>query len=143
MLNLNHYVNIKCGPARLVMWDIHALQERFYFDNHVIPIFRTATPLLIQKLKELNDPDVKPRLVKNNIQISIAFPDEGALKRFGKEYKEANFDLVVCTKVREGDKRIITIKEGDVSGRHVVIVDDLVKTGKLKSFLLMCRRYFD
>jgi len=36
---------------------------------------------------------------------------------------------VVCTKVREGDKRIVRLKEGNVSGHHVVIVDDLVQSG--------------
>jgi adenine/guanine phosphoribosyltransferase-like PRPP-binding protein len=36
---------------------------------------------------------------------------------------------VVCTKVREGDKRIVRIKEGNPEGRHVVIVDDLVQSG--------------
>ena len=25
------------GPAQIVMFDIHALQERFYFSDHVIP----------------------------------------------------------------------------------------------------------
>lgn len=44
------------------MWDIHALQERFYFDTHVIPIFKTATPMLIQRLKALNDPNVSTAL---------------------------------------------------------------------------------
>lgn len=36
---------------------------------------------------------------------------------------------VVCTKVREGDKRIVRLKEGNPSGCHVVIVDDLVQSG--------------
>lgn len=36
---------------------------------------------------------------------------------------------IVCAKVREGDQRIVRIKEGDPSGRHVVIVDDLVQSG--------------
>ena len=36
---------------------------------------------------------------------------------------------IVCAKVREGDKRIVRIKEGDPAGRHVVIVDDLVQSG--------------
>lgn len=36
---------------------------------------------------------------------------------------------VICTKVRDGDKRIVQIKEGDPKGRHVVIVDDLVQSG--------------
>jgi len=36
---------------------------------------------------------------------------------------------IVCNKVREGDKRIVRIKEGNPEGRHVVIVDDLVQSG--------------
>ena len=36
---------------------------------------------------------------------------------------------VICTKVRDGDKRIVRLKEGQARGRHVVIVDDLVQSG--------------
>lgn len=36
---------------------------------------------------------------------------------------------MVCAKVREGDKRIVRIKEGNPEGCHVVIVDDLVQSG--------------
>ena len=36
---------------------------------------------------------------------------------------------VICTKVRDGDKRIVRLKEGEPRGRHVVIVDDLVQSG--------------
>lgn len=36
---------------------------------------------------------------------------------------------IVCAKVREGDQRIVRIKEGDPAGSHVVIVDDLVQSG--------------
>lgn len=36
---------------------------------------------------------------------------------------------IVCNKVREGDQRIVRLKEGDPKGRHVVIVDDLVQSG--------------
>ena len=36
---------------------------------------------------------------------------------------------VICTKVRDGDKRIVRLKEGEPKGRHVVIVDDLVQSG--------------
>ena len=42
---------------------------------------------------------------------------------------------VICTKVRDGDKRIVRLKEGEARGRHVVIVDDLVQSG---STLLEC-----
>lgn len=36
---------------------------------------------------------------------------------------------IVCTKVREGIKRIVRLKEGEPAGKHVVIVDDLVQSG--------------
>nr|KJB78016.1 hypothetical protein B456_012G172800 [Gossypium raimondii] len=38
-------------------------------------------------------------------------------------------ESIVCNKVRIGDQRIVRIKEGDATGRHVVIVDDLVQSG--------------
>jgi predicted amidophosphoribosyltransferase len=45
---------------------------------------------------------------------------------------------VVCTKVREGDKRIVRLKEGNPAGCHVVIVDDLVQSG---GTLIECQVY--
>ena len=60
-------------------------------------------------------------------QVSIAFPDEGAWKRFHKQL--THFPIVICTKVRDGDRRLVQLKEGKAEGRHVVIVDDLVNTG--------------
>jgi len=44
---------------------------------------------------------------------------------------------VVCTKVRDGAKRIVQLKEGEAEGRHIVIVDDLVQSG---STLIECQR---
>ncbi|XP_028769588.1 ribose-phosphate pyrophosphokinase 4 isoform X2 [Neltuma alba] len=105
------------GPTSLVIYDIHALQERFYFGDEVLPLFETGIPLLKQRLHQLPDAD----------NIVIAFPDDGAWKRFHKQFD--NFPVLVCTKVREGDKRIVRLKEGNPSGRHVVIVDDLVQSG--------------
>lgn len=105
------------GPTSLVIYDIHALQERFYFGDDVLPCFETGIPLLLQRLRQLPD--------ANN--ITIAFPDDGAWKRFHKQLE--HFPTVVCAKVREGDKRIVRIKEGNPEGQHVVIVDDLVQSG--------------
>ncbi|KAF8043458.1 hypothetical protein BT93_A1711 [Corymbia citriodora subsp. variegata] len=105
------------GPTSLVIYDIHALQERFYFGDHVLPLFETGIPLLKRRLCELPESE----------KIVVAFPDDGAWKRFHKLLD--NFPAVVCTKVREGDKRIVRLKEGNPSGCHVVIVDDLVQSG--------------
>ena len=37
--------------------------------------------------------------------------------------------MIVCSKVRVGDVRTVTVTEGTASGRHCVIVDDLVQSG--------------
>lgn len=105
------------GPTSLVIFDIHALQERFYFGDSVLPYFESGIPLLKERLTQLPDSG----------NIMIAFPDDGAWKRFNKLLQ--CYPMVVCTKVREGDQRFVRIKEGDPAGRHVVIVDDLVQSG--------------
>uniref|UniRef100_A0A6N2NHE1 ribose-phosphate diphosphokinase n=1 Tax=Salix viminalis TaxID=40686 RepID=A0A6N2NHE1_SALVM len=105
------------GPTSLVTFDIHALQERFYFGDNILPCFESGIPLLKNRLQELPDSD----------NIAIAFPDDGAWKRFHKQLQ--HFPTIICAKVREGDQRIVRIKEGNPQGRHVVIVDDLVQSG--------------
>lgn len=107
----------KGGPTSVVIFDIHALQERFYFGDTVLPLFESGVPLLLEKLRQLPDAH----------NIAIAYPDEGAWKRF--HYQFADFPEIICTKVRDGDKRIVRLKEGDPTGRHVVIVDDLIQSG--------------
>uniref|UniRef100_A0A6N2LDZ4 Phosphoribosyltransferase domain-containing protein n=1 Tax=Salix viminalis TaxID=40686 RepID=A0A6N2LDZ4_SALVM len=69
--------------------------------------------------------------------IAIAFPDDGAWKRFHKQLQ--HFPTIICAKVREGDQRIVRIKEGNPQGRHAVIVDDLVQSG---GTLVECQGYF-
>lgn len=105
------------GPTSLVIFDIHALQERFYFGDNILPCFESGIPLLLNRLQQLPDSD----------NISIAFPDDGAWKRFHKQLQ--HFPTIICAKVREGDQRIVRLKEGEPKGRHVVIVDDLVQSG--------------
>jgi len=107
----------KSGPSTVVVYDIHALQEQFYFADSVLVQLRSAVYLLRQKLRCL--PDVA--------DVSIAFPDDGAAKRFKARVKE--FEHIICIKVREGDTRRVTVKEGNAAGRHCVILDDLVQTG--------------
>ncbi|KAL0406531.1 UNVERIFIED_CONTAM: Ribose-phosphate pyrophosphokinase [Sesamum latifolium] len=62
------------GPTSLVIYDIHALQERFYFSDTILPLFVTGIPLLKQRLQLLPESD----------KVVIAFPDDGAWKRFHK-----------------------------------------------------------
>jgi phosphoribosylpyrophosphate synthetase len=43
------------GPTSLVIFDIHALQERFYFGDNVLPCFESGIPLLKHRLHQLPD----------------------------------------------------------------------------------------
>jgi len=108
------------GPTTVVVYDIHALQEQFYFSDQVQVELKSAVYLLRQQLFT--------KLPKSELStISIAFPDDGAAKRFKTKFPE--LPIIVCSKVRVGDERRVTVTEGEAAGRHCVIVDDLVQSG--------------
>lgn len=102
------------GASQILIYDIHALQERFYFSDQVIPRLETALPLVKREIERLANP-------------IVVFPDDGAHKRYGRVFDE--FDQAVCMKKREDDTRKIFLREGDPKGRHAVIIDDLVQSG--------------
>ena len=104
-------------PIRLLIYDLHTLQNRFYWNSSCVADLRTAVPLLLSELNRS----------KSKINC-IGFPDDGAAKRFGSLFSEYKHH-VVCAKKREGDKRYVTVHDGDAKGKHVIIVDDLVRTG--------------
>merc|ERR1719354_783428 len=87
------------GPCQIVIIDIHALQERFYFGDNVIPRLETAVPLLHNEIKKKQFKDV-----------AIVFPDDGAHKRFSSSFTDT-YPIIICTKIRDGTKRVVKIKE--------------------------------
>uniref|UniRef100_A0A7S2DHP0 Phosphoribosyltransferase domain-containing protein n=1 Tax=Octactis speculum TaxID=3111310 RepID=A0A7S2DHP0_9STRA len=106
-----------CGrPTRLIIYDLHTLQNRFYLHGNVIGSLKTTIPLLL------------PYLEKHNINC-IAFPDDGAAKRFAHMFEHLGLDVVTCGKTRDGDARVVAIQDGDPEGKNIIIVDDLVQTG--------------
>lgn len=108
------------GPATVIIYDIHALQEQFYFEDTVLVELKSAVPLLRQHLQAM--------LAENpNEDFAIAFPDDGAHKRFKAKFPE--YPLIVCAKERDGDSRVVKVTEGNPDGKHVIIVDDLVQSG--------------
>jgi len=113
------------GPAEIVTYDIHSLQLRGYFGDQVIPRLKTGTKYLKRQLKQLED-------------VSICFPDFGAKKRFGAMF--ADFPRIICAKVREGEKRHVTIAEGNPRDRNVVIVDDSIQSG---GTVIECKKVLD
>ena len=54
------------------------VQERFYFGDTVLPLFESGIPLVKERLNALPDAE----------NITIAYPDEGAWKRFHSQFGE-------------------------------------------------------
>lgn len=109
------------GPSQFCILDIHALATQFFFGDGVQVRLKSCVPLLVDALLRLPADELD--------RVVLAFPDEGARKRFGKGRLEAFGEPVVCIKKRDGAARRITVAEGDPRGRHVVLVDDLVQSG--------------
>lgn len=108
---LSHLPPGRSAKTSLHTFDIHALSERFFFDSFKVNME------LHSAMKLLDIPE----------GAAVVFPDDGAAKRFGESFGDR--EKIVCIKVREGDNRFITIKEGDPEGKDVFIVDDLIRTG--------------
>lgn len=103
------------GPAEVILVDIHALQEQFYFGDSVRVRLVSVFPHIFDQLPTHDPID------------AVVFPDDGARKRFGKSLHK--YQQIICEKVRDGDRRIVRIKEGDPRGKRVIIVDDLIQSG--------------
>ena len=107
------------APARVMFYDLHTLQQRFYLHSGALASMHSCIPIL--KKYVLGD--------KGCTVDALAFPDEGAQKRFGSMLADEGLEMVVCGKQRVGDAREVTITDGAARGKHVLIIDDMVKTG--------------
>jgi phosphoribosylpyrophosphate synthetase len=121
------------------VYDLHTLQNRFYLHGtwalresetssspedgpyttlgNAVASLQTAIPLLKQRLRD-------------TAVDCIAFPDDGAAKRFDSFFSDMDVEIIVCSKRRgKDDDRTVIIQDGNATNRHIVIVDDLVQTG--------------
>ena len=107
-----------CGrPTRLMVYDLHTLQNRFYLHGNAVASLLTAIPLL------------KKRILESKIDC-VGFPDDGAAKRFSALFQDLDLEIIVCGKTRgANEERNVVIQDGNAQGKTIVIVDDLVQTG--------------
>ncbi|PCH69876.1 MAG: ribose-phosphate pyrophosphokinase [Bacteroidales bacterium] len=104
------------GVDRVMTMDLHADQIQGFFDIPVDHLYGSSVLLpYIQNLKLDN--------------LVVASPDMGGSKRANAYAKYLNAGLAICHKSREkanvvGEMTAI----GDVEGRHVVIIDDMIDT---------------
>ena len=114
------------GKPIITLIDIHATVEEFYFGDNVIVNSITATNLLTNYIT------FAPFANNNKIFYDcIVYPDDGAYKRFKSLFPE-NVPTIICTKLRIGDTRKITIND-ILNTKHTtftkpIIIDDLFQT---------------
>lgn len=104
------------GATRIITMDLHADQIQGFFEKPVDHLF--ASTIFLPYLRSLN--------LDN---LTIASPDMGGSKRAYAYSKFLESDVVICYKQRE-KANIISHMEliGDVTGKNVVLVDDMVDT---------------
>ena len=104
------------GATRIMTMDLHADQIQGFFEIPVDHLY--ASTILLPYIEELN--------LEN---ITIASPDMGGSKRAYAYSKYLDSEVVICYKQRK-KANVISFMEliGNVEGRHVIIVDDLVDT---------------
>ncbi|MGB3773798.1 MAG: ribose-phosphate pyrophosphokinase [Leeuwenhoekiella sp.] len=104
------------GATRIITMDLHADQIQGFFEKPVDHLF--ASTIFLPYLNSLNLND-----------LTIASPDMGGSKRAYAYSKAMKSDVVICYKQR-AKANVISHMEliGQVNGRHVVLVDDMVDT---------------
>jgi ribose-phosphate pyrophosphokinase len=104
------------GATRIITMDLHADQIQGFFEKPVDHLF--ASTLFLPYLRSLN--------LDN---LCIASPDMGGSKRAYAYSKALECDVVICYKQR-AKANVISHMEliGDVQGKNVVLVDDMVDT---------------
>ena len=141
--------------VRVMTYEIHALPMMFYYQGQSGLTAHSAIPALLRVVgrragaesndrTELVDVDTEildglskadtVRLGDNadHSRINcIAFPDDGAQKRFSGSFEDFCMDIVVCAKqhVPMSTKKIVRVEAGDPDGKHVLIVDDMTRSG--------------
>ena len=104
------------GADRVMTLDLHADQIQGFFDVPFDHVY--ASGLFLNYLRSLN--------IEN---LSIAAPDMGGAKRANAYSRILGCPLIVCHKSRERANVVGSMTAiGDVEGRNVVIVDDMVDT---------------
>ena len=104
------------GASRVMTCDLHADQIQGFLEVPVDHLY--ASSIFIEHIRSLKLET-----------LTIASPDMGGSKRANAYAKHLGCEMVICYKHRKkaneiGDMRVI----GDVKGRHVVLVDDMVDT---------------
>ncbi len=105
------------GADRVLTMDLHVDQIQGFFNIPVDHLY--ASYVFVDPIRQKNIP-----------KISVVAPDIGSVKMASAYAKRLEAELVVVDKRRpRPNESFVETIIGDVKGRNVVIVDDLVDTG--------------
>jgi len=105
------------GATRALSVDLHAPQIQGFFDIPMDHLY--AAPVLLEYFKHLNLKDV-----------TVVSPDVGGIKMARAYAKRLNADLAIVDKRRSGPTETEVMHViGEVEGRNVILVDDMISTG--------------
>lgn len=107
---------VAAGVDRIITMDLHSDQIQGFVDIPVDHMY--ASSIFVPHLMQMDLPN-----------IIMASPDTGGTKRAAAYAKFLNTDLVICFKTRDKANEVSTLRIiGDVKGKDVVIVDDIIDT---------------
>ncbi len=105
------------GAHRVLALELHAAQVQGFFDIQVDNLF--ATPVLLEYIKR-----------KNFKNLTIVSPDVGGIKMGRAFAKRLEAELAIVDKRRTAsDSSEVMNVIGEVSGREIIILDDIISTG--------------
>ncbi len=110
--------NLLCaaGVNRIITMDLHADQIQGFFDVPVDHLY--GSTMFVPYIKNLNLPN-----------LTMSSPDTGGTRRAAAYAKFLNSDLVICYKQRAKANVVEKLTViGDVEGKDVVLVDDIIDT---------------
>ncbi|MDH3745578.1 MAG: ribose-phosphate pyrophosphokinase, partial [Acidobacteriota bacterium] len=104
------------GADRILTMDLHASQIQGFFDIPVDHLF--AAPVLLEAVRKLD--------IDN---LTIVSPDAGGVERARAIAKRLHAELAIVDKRRVAANQAVVMHViGDVSGRNVLILDDIIDT---------------
>ncbi|MFA5794992.1 MAG: ribose-phosphate pyrophosphokinase [Candidatus Brocadiia bacterium] len=105
------------GAERILTIDLHAGQIQGFFDIPVDHLY--GSPVLVEYFENLKIP-----------KLVVVSADVGGIKMARSYAKRLNADLAIVDKRRSGPRQVEAAHIiGDVKGKNVLVVDDMISTG--------------
>lgn len=104
---------------RVVLIDLHTEGLPYYFNTSVRPVHLYAKPIIMHAAREIGDSD-----------FVLASTDAGRAKWVESLANDMNVDAAFVYKRRiSGSETQVTGVNASVEGKHVIIYDDMIRTG--------------